>query len=215
MAVIKPVLGNASHLNGRQVADAVPADGEALVWSVADQCYEPGTVSASLVGNIPESQVTSLVSDLALKAPLASPTFTGHPVGVTETPGTNSTRLASTAYADAAVAVEAAARAAALTANEVDLVDGAIALKNGSVFITKGSAAALTLAAPTAGTDDGKALRITDTTGFAHTVTTPSNKINGNKAVATSAAVVGDMVTFVAYNGVWYVNPTTTAFLLS
>jgi hypothetical protein len=41
-----------------------------------------------------------------LLAPLASPAFTGHPVGVTETALNNSTRLSTTAYTDAAVAVE-------------------------------------------------------------------------------------------------------------
>ena len=41
---------------------------------------------------------------LANYAPLASPAFTGHPTGVTEAPSTNNTRLATTAYADAAVA---------------------------------------------------------------------------------------------------------------
>ncbi len=40
------------------------------------------------------------------RAPLASPTFTGHPVGVTETALNNSTRLATTAYTDTAVGVE-------------------------------------------------------------------------------------------------------------
>lgn len=48
-----------------------------------------------------ESDVTNLVSDLAAKAPLASPALTGHPTGVTESANDNSTRLATTAYADA------------------------------------------------------------------------------------------------------------------
>ncbi len=53
---------------------------------------------------IAEADVTGLVADLLLKAPLASPALTGHPTGVTESPLDNSTRLASTAYTDAAVA---------------------------------------------------------------------------------------------------------------
>lgn len=36
-----------------------------------------GLTSSQITGNFPESQVTNLVSDLALKAPLASPSFTG------------------------------------------------------------------------------------------------------------------------------------------
>src|SRR6266436_4691939 len=49
-------------------------------------------------------------------------------------------------------------------------VDGAIAVKNGTVAITKGSACALTLADPIAGTDDGCCLTILATTAFAHTI---------------------------------------------
>lgn len=41
---------------------------------------------------------------LLQKAPIASPAFTGNPTAVTQTPSNNSTRLATTAYADAAVA---------------------------------------------------------------------------------------------------------------
>jgi len=40
--------------------------------------------------------------------------------------------------------------------------DGAIAIKNGTIVITKTSAAALTLALPTAGADDGKQLALLD-----------------------------------------------------
>jgi hypothetical protein len=62
---------------------------------------------------IAESDVTGLVADLAAKAPLVSPTFTGHPVGVTEAALTNSTRFATTAYMDAAVGVETSRATAA------------------------------------------------------------------------------------------------------
>jgi hypothetical protein len=54
--------------------------------------------SANLVGNIPESQVTNLVSDLATKAPLASPTFIGTPTAPTATVGTSTTQIATTAF---------------------------------------------------------------------------------------------------------------------
>lgn len=82
---------------------------------------------------------------------------------------------------------------------EVDSIDGAIAL---------------TLAAPTSGTranggDDGKHLVIVGTTAAAHVVTTPSNKINGNKLHATFSAV-GDAIRLVAYGGVWYAVTNTT-----
>jgi hypothetical protein len=60
------------------------------------------------------TQGTALAADLAAKANLASPTFTGTPVlptgttGVTQTSGDNSTKLATTAYVDAQVAAGAA-----------------------------------------------------------------------------------------------------------
>ena len=48
--------------------------------------------------NITESQVTNLTIDFGLKAPLASPTFTGTPAAPTATVGTNTTQLATTAF---------------------------------------------------------------------------------------------------------------------
>ena len=59
------------------------------------------------------------VSEITGAAPTASPTFTGTPVAPTKTPLTDSTAIATTAYADAAVAVELsrAETAEALKAN--------------------------------------------------------------------------------------------------
>jgi hypothetical protein len=48
--------------------------------------------------NIAQSAVTNLVSDLALKAPLASPSLTGIPTAPTAAVDTNTTQLATTAY---------------------------------------------------------------------------------------------------------------------
>jgi hypothetical protein len=83
------------------------------------------------------------------------------------------------------------------------LVDGAIAIKTGTVAITKAGVAALTLAAPTATTDDGKVLTIIATTANAHTVTTPAAKLNGLH-IATFGGAVGDSLVLEAYQGVWY-----------
>jgi hypothetical protein len=86
--------------------------------------------------------------------------------------------------------------------------DGAIGAP-GVAMITKGSAAALTLAAPIAGAPaaggmDGLMLEVIATTAFAHTVTTPSNKLNGTLHIATFGGAVGDYIRLRAYNGVWY-----------
>jgi hypothetical protein len=51
------------------------------------------------------------------------------------------------------------------------------------VLITKGSRpCVITIAAPTAGADDGKELVIVSTTAFAHTVTNTSPGFNNNGA---------------------------------
>lgn len=85
-----------------------------------------------------------------------------------------------------------------------------ITQKTGTVMLTKGSAGAWTLAAPTATTDDGKILTIIAGTAFAHTVITPANKLNANKTTVTYAAV-GDSVVLEAYNGVWLTRAVTGA----
>ena len=91
--------------------------------------------------------------------------------------------------------------------------DGAIALTEGTVILTKGSAAAITGIAPTAGShanggDDGNRLWIVSATNFAHVVTFPANSVmgpSGAKHIVTmvpGGAALGFMV--VAYNGAWY-----------
>ena len=86
--------------------------------------------------------------------------------------------------------------------------NGAISQKEGTVIINKPvSLAALTLAAPTAGRDDGKRLTIIGISAFAHTVTQTTPGFNGGGAasdVATYATTGGCMV-LEAYNGVWRV----------
>lgn len=61
------------------------------------------TSASNTAIQIAESQVTGLVDDLALKAPLASPTFTGTPAAPTAAGGTNTTQIATTAFVTAAV----------------------------------------------------------------------------------------------------------------
>jgi collagen type VII alpha len=83
------------------------------------------TLSASDIPNIAESQVTNLVSDLAAKAPLASPTFTGTVTTPLTTAGyvqTSATgvlsSVGSVAQADVAGLVAALSAKAALTADQ-------------------------------------------------------------------------------------------------
>jgi hypothetical protein len=93
---------------------------------------------------------------------------------------------------------------------EVESASGAIAIKEGFSVITKAGVAVMTLAAPTAGLpaaagDDGRVLTIVSTTAQAHTVTTPSNKVNGASTTLTFGAAVANFVQLIAYGGVWYV----------
>lgn len=63
---------------------------------------------------IAQSGITNLVSDLALKAPLASPTFTGDPKAPTPTAGDNDTSIATTAFVSGAIATSDSAQGTAL-----------------------------------------------------------------------------------------------------
>jgi hypothetical protein len=98
----------------------------------------------------------------------------------------------------------------AVSDDTTGLNGAAIQATQGVFTITKGSAAAYTLAAPlagfpSAGGQDGYVLLINSLTAYAHVVTVPSNVFNGNKATATFAAAVGNAIKLVAKNGVWLV----------
>ena len=80
------------------------ATGASGVVAVTAPITNSGTSSAANIGidqtgiTVAQSQVTNLVSDLAAKANLASPTLTGTPAAPTATLGTNTTQLATTAF---------------------------------------------------------------------------------------------------------------------
>jgi hypothetical protein len=76
-------------------------------------------------------------------------------------------------------------------------------------LITKAGVAVMTLALPVAGVDDGKRLRITSDTAFAHTVTTPATGFNGTTHIATFAAAIGNNVLLEAQGGTWLVIENT------
>lgn len=82
----------------------------------------------------------------------------------------------------------------------------AVSIKSGVVLLTRAGVAAATLAAPTAGTDDGKILYVIATTANAHTLTI-ANGLSGagtSADVGTFGGAVADRVVLVAYNGAWY-----------
>lgn len=66
--------------------------------------YLTPTGDGSGLTGLTESQIANLTTDLAAKAPLASPALTGTPTAPTATAGTNTTQVATTAFVTTAVA---------------------------------------------------------------------------------------------------------------
>jgi hypothetical protein len=73
--------------------------------------------------------------------------------------------------------------------------------------ITKAGVAALTLAAPTAGADDGMQIDFISTTANQHTITATGLFVDGagHVNVATFPANAGGQILLEAYQGKWYV----------
>lgn len=91
----------------------------------------------------------------------------------------------------------------------VQSADGAITPAAGVVVITKGTACAMTIVDPTAGTHDGVIMEFISTTAAAHTLSNAAGSgFNGGGAgtdVGTFGAAIGNSIRIVAYNGKWYV----------
>jgi hypothetical protein len=88
------------------------------------------------------------------------------------------------------------------------LVNGAVAIANGTVVFTKEGVAAMTLAAPTAA-QAGTTMVFTSGTANAHTLTATGliedGVTGGAKTTATFAAFVGSSLTLQAVNLKWHV----------
>lgn len=90
--------------------------------------------------------------------------------------------------------------------NPVISGDGAITIANSTVYLTKGSAAAITIAAPTAGTHDGLEIWVIAGSAQAHVITCSTVGFNakGSSGTVTYTAAIGNAVVLKAYNGNWY-----------
>lgn len=100
---------------------------------------------------------------------------------------------------------------------QVMSADGAIAIKEGIVQVTKAGVCAMTLAAPKAGAqaaggDDGKILWVDSATAQAHTLTIAGGLRGAGASadVGTFGAAIGNGLGLYAYNGAWYPLPGTT-----
>lgn len=74
-----------------------------MLKSVYDPNDDGKVTSAVSADNVPVAGVTGLSTQLALYATLASPALTGTPTAPTQTPSTNSTALATTAFVATAI----------------------------------------------------------------------------------------------------------------
>jgi hypothetical protein len=85
--------------------------------------------------------------------------------------------------------------------------NGALPVTAGNYLITKAGVLADTLAAPTAGSQDGIIISISSTTANAHTLTATGLFQTGTASVnlATFAAQAGAGLTLMSYNGKWIV----------
>lgn len=86
-------------------ANATNASAKPTFLQAATDAYALIRRGTALVFDaLAQSDIVGLVAALAAKAPLASPALTGTPTAPTASPGDNSTKIATTAYVDAAVA---------------------------------------------------------------------------------------------------------------
>lgn len=74
-----------------------------------------------------EGDITNLTTDLAAKAPLASPALTGTPTAPTAAAATNTTQLATTAFVESEIPLRSAVLSVASKTGVVTLVEGDIA----------------------------------------------------------------------------------------
>lgn len=91
------------------------------------------------------------------------------------------------------------------SAVETKANDGAIAIEPKTVFLTKGSAAAITLAVPSSGLN-GTILTVIAGSAQAHVITQGTVGFNakGSSGTITFTAAIGNAVQLIAYEGNWY-----------
>jgi hypothetical protein len=105
------------------VSTAMVADSAITSAKIADGTIVDADINATAA--IAQSKISGLTSDLADKAPLASPALTGVPTAPTAAANTNTTQVATTAFAKAeADAAEAAAIAYADALTTADVAEG-------------------------------------------------------------------------------------------
>ena len=181
------------------------------VWAASVLSASSGTTYAPVVrrGIFAFNQTGTTITT----ANLGEPAYFSDDNTVTLTEGT--TYAGVICYVDAAgnvwVDIEQAIRQSPNVGRNVLALSGTTdainAHSEGNYAITGAAIDAMTLAAPTAGTDDGTKITLLSTSAYAHTLTATGLLQTGATAVnvATFAAHAGASLTLVAYNAKWVV----------
>jgi hypothetical protein len=186
----------AGDVTGTQSATVV---GNAAVIGKVLTGYTSGSGTVAATDNILQA-IQKINGNVVLKAPLASPTFTGVPAAPTATAGTNTTQIATTAFVTSAVSAGTSTSFSGSLAGEVTGTQSATVVGNGAVI--------------------GKVL--TGYTSGAGTVAATDNilqaiqKINGNdvlKAPLASPTLTGVPAAPTATAGTNTTQIATTAFV--
>lgn len=120
---------------------SVGSDGKFYSRAFGGSPVEIGTGGGGTWGSITGtlSTQTDLQGALDLKAPLASPALTGNPTAPTQTAGNNSTRVATTAYVDAAVVAGASGYVATPTYSDDTCTEGQWSFDASYIYICEGT----------------------------------------------------------------------------
>jgi hypothetical protein len=165
-----------------------------------------------------ESDITNLTTDLAAKAALASPTFTGTPAAPTATAGTNTTQLATTAFVTSAISAATPADATTSSKGVIQLagdLGGTAAAPTNLQFtdVTDSTKkGVLSLANATTGTTQTYVLPGVGTTlvGTAGAQTISGNKtFSGTTTIGTTTVTDATNITFGTTTGTQIGTSTT------
>lgn len=121
-----PPAGGASLGSATPIVDGTGAAGTAVDASHEDHVHPTDTSRAPASG-IAESAVTNLVSDLAAKAPLASPVLTGDPHTPDQADSDNDQSIANTKFVQRAIALLGLGTASTHAATDFDAAGAATA----------------------------------------------------------------------------------------
>jgi hypothetical protein len=125
-----------------------PATADSTTKLATTAMVQAATLAAIAAGTITESQVTGLVTDLAAKAPLASPSLSANPTTPDQADGDNDSSIANTKFVQRAIALLGLGSLATKnTVTSADITDGTIVAAdvNAAAAIAKSQLASLSI----------------------------------------------------------------------